>query len=180
VKNIYGYSGRKIGNALNIPKSTVIDVCAKYSATRSVESIKRSGRPTYVGARSHRKLERIVKVNRRSSLSDITAKFNEENVNSVSKRTVQRHWHNHNFKRRVMKKKVVVKEGNRKKRLSWCRVKRKWTINDCKRVIFSDERKVMIGHDERVHVWRQYGEGWRPDLVPSRDTHPKYDVMIWG
>jgi hypothetical protein len=75
-------SGRhpsKIGNALNIPKSTVIDVCAKYSATESVESIKRSGRPTSVGARSYRKLERIVKVNRRSSLSDITAKFNEEN-----------------------------------------------------------------------------------------------------
>ena len=63
MKNIYGYSGRKIGNALNIPKSTVIDVCAKYSATRSVESIRRSGRPTYVGARSYSKLERIVKVN---------------------------------------------------------------------------------------------------------------------
>ena len=121
-----------------------------------------------------------MKVNRRSSLSDITAKFNEENVNSVPKRTVQRHLHNHDFKRRVMKKKVVVKEGNRKKRLSWCRIKRKWTINDWKRVIFSDESKVMIGHDECVHVWRQCGEGWRPDLVPSRDSHPKYDVMIWG
>jgi hypothetical protein len=47
-------------------------------------------------------------------------------------------------------------------------------------VIFSDESKVMIGHDECVHVWRQCGEGWRPDLVPSRDSHPKYDVMIWG
>ena len=93
----YGYSGRKIGYALNIPKSTVIDVCAKYSATESVESIKRSGRPTSVGARRYRKLERIVKVNRRSSSSDITAKFNEENVHSVFKRTVQRHLHNHDF-----------------------------------------------------------------------------------
>ena len=46
-------------------------------------------------------------------------------------------------------------------------------------MIFSDESKVMIGHDERVHVWRQHGEGWRPDLVPSRDTQPKYGV-IWG
>jgi transposase len=40
-----GFSRRKIGNALNIPKSMVIDVCAKYSATRSVENKKRSGRP---------------------------------------------------------------------------------------------------------------------------------------
>jgi hypothetical protein len=92
-------------------------------------------------------------------LSDITAKFNEENVNSVSKHTVQHHLHNQDFKRRVMKKKVVVKEGNSKKRLSWCREKRKWKINDWKRDIFPDESKVTIGHDERVHVWRQRGEG---------------------
>ena len=56
-----GFSRRKIGNALNIPKSTVIDVCAKYSATRSVENKMRSGRPASVGAQSYRKLERIVK-----------------------------------------------------------------------------------------------------------------------
>jgi hypothetical protein len=37
-----------------------------------------------------------------------------------------------------MKKKVVVKEGNSKKRLSWCRVKRKWKINDWKRDITID------------------------------------------
>ena len=65
-----------------------------------MENKKRSGRPVSIGARSYSKLERIVKVNRRSSSSDITAKFNEENVNSVSKRTVQRHLHNHDFKRR--------------------------------------------------------------------------------
>ena len=65
-----------------------------------MENKKRSGRPVSIGAQSYRKLERIVKVNRRSSSSDITAKFNEENVNSVSKRTVQRHLHNHDFKRR--------------------------------------------------------------------------------
>lgn len=94
VKNIIiemlksGFTRRKIGVALKIPKSTVIDVCKKYLDTGSVENKKRSGRPSIVGERSYRKLERIVKVNRRSSLSDISSKFNEENVDNGSQRTI--------------------------------------------------------------------------------------------
>ena len=76
---------------------------------------------------------------------------------------------------------MVVKEVNRKKRLSWCREKRWWTVQQhWKKVIFSDESKIMIGHDERVYVWRKCGEGWRPDLVPSANVKPKYEAMIWG
>lgn len=76
---------------------------------------------------------------------------------------------------------MVVKEVNRKKRLSWCREKRWWTVQQhWKKFIFSDESKIMIGHDERVYVWRKCGEGWRPDLVPSANVKPKYEAMIWG
>ena len=43
--------------------------------------------------RDYRKLERLVKANRRDTLSDITLKFNENNVNPVAKRTLQYHLH---------------------------------------------------------------------------------------
>ena len=49
-----------------------------------------------------------------------------------------------------------------------------------KRVIFSDESKIMIGHDQRVYVWRERDEGRRQDLVQPRTSQPKYEVMIWG
>ena len=35
----------------------------------------------------------------------------------------------------------------------------------------------MIGHDERVYVWRKAGESWRPDLVKER-PRPQFEVMI--
>ena len=38
---------------------------------------------------------------------------------------------------------------------------------------------MMIGHDERVYVWRKAGEGWRPNLVNER-PRPKFEVMISG
>ena len=75
-------------------------------------------------------------------------------------------------------RKMVIKEVNRKKRLSWCREKRRWSVeNNWKKIIFSKESKIMIGHDERV--WRKAGEGWRPDLVNQR-PRLKFEVMIWG
>jgi hypothetical protein len=34
-----------------------------------------------------------------------------------------------------------------------------------KRVIFSDETQVVVGHDRRVHAWRKADEIWRPECV---------------
>ena len=107
-------SGDKIGDILKIPKSTVIDVIRKFVDTGSVRNKLRSGR----------KLERIVKTGRRDSLNDITNKVNEENSVPVTKRTIQHHLHKHGYHRHVYKKKVVIREVNRKKRLAWCREKR--------------------------------------------------------
>lgn len=175
-----GISRRKISELLKIPKSTVIDICKWFSETGSLENKPRSGRPPKIKPRDYRKLERIVKTNRRCSLSDITAKFNEERPEPVSRRTIQHNLHKNNYRRSVAKKKLVIKENNRKKRLSWCRGKRQWSVENWKRVIFSDESKIMIGHDERVRIWRKKDEGWRPDLVEKRNLQAKYEVMIWG
>ena len=71
----------------------------------------------------------------------------------MSKRTIQYNLHKHNYRRSVVKKKLVIKDVNRKKRPAWCRDKRiTWTVDNWKCVIFSDETKIMIGHDERVRV----------------------------
>lgn len=175
-----GLSRRKISEMLKIPKSTVIDICKRFSDTGSLENKPRSGRPPKIKPRDYRKLERIVKTNRRCSLSDITAKFNEERPEPVSRRTIQHNLHKNNYRRSVAKKKLVIKEINRKKRLAWCRGKRQWSVENWKRVIFSDESKIMIGHDERVRIWRKRDEGWRPDLVEKRNSQAKYEVMIWG
>ena len=58
---------------LNVPKSNVIDVCRKFSDTGSVENKPRSGRPKKIKLRDYRQLERIVKTNRQSLLSDFTS-----------------------------------------------------------------------------------------------------------
>lgn len=176
-----GHTIRGISELLQIPRSTVGCLVKRVGERGSVENQPRSGRPALITPRDYRKLERIVKVDRRKTLTDITNTFNENRPVPVARRTLQFHLHKHGYKRRVSKKKIVVREVNRKKRLHWCREKRRLTVeNYWNKVIFSDESKIMIGHDQRVYVWRKRDEGWRPDLVTPRRVQPCYQVMIWG
>ena len=79
--------------------------------------------------RDYRKLEHLVKVNRRDTLSNITSKFNENREIQVSRRIVQSHLSQHGFQKKVLKKKVVVKAENKRKWLSWCLTeKRRWVV----------------------------------------------------
>ena len=59
-----------------------------------------------------------MKTERRAQLVEITTKLNEERNVSLSKQMVRRCLRNHEFSRRVCRKKVVVKFDNRKKRLA--------------------------------------------------------------
>ena len=93
---------------LNVPKSNVIDVCRKFSDTGSVNNKPRSARSKKIKPRDDRQLVRIVKTNRRSLLSDITAKLNEGRSDPVSKRTIQYNLHKQNYRRSVVKKKLVI------------------------------------------------------------------------
>lgn len=186
VKNVIelirnGHSRHKVSDMLNIPKSTVIDVARKFFDTGSVENNPRSGQPAKMKERDYHGLERLVKMHRWESLSDITSKYNEGKTETVSKRTIQRHLHKHEYRRCVSKRKLVVTEVNHRKRLAWCREKRRWTVqNYWNEVIFSDESKRMIGYDQTVYIWCKRNECWRPALVQPRALQPRYEVMIWG
>lgn len=47
-----------------------------------------------------------------------------------------------NLKSMFMKKKPFIRDTNQKKRLRWARKHRHWTVEDWKKVIFSDETKI--------------------------------------
>ena len=94
--------------------------------------------------------------------------FNEGGEVQVHYKTVQRILHKNKIFRRsqVIRKKMVVRGMNRKKRLLWCLARRRWTVeNDWKQVIFSDESQIVIGQNNQVYVWCSTNEAYRPACV---------------
>ena len=79
------------------------------------EKARRSGRPRKMSARSEARMKRLVKKNHGKVLGDIATELNIGNGDhSVSERTVQRYLHKKRIYRRIVKKRMVVKEINRK------------------------------------------------------------------
>ena len=63
------------------------------------------------------------------------------------------------FRAVVKKKKPRLTKEHRKHRLDFALAHQHWTIEDWKKVVWSDETKInRFGSDGRVWVWKQKGE----------------------
>jgi transposase len=71
---------------LDVPKSTVGDIIKNYAETGELKVKGKSpGRPRIVTQRSQRNLIKICKKNRRNTLRDITAQWNDESGTNLSR-----------------------------------------------------------------------------------------------
>ena len=166
----------ELSRMLNIPRTTIPSVLCKYRRTGTVETLTRSGKKRSSTNRDRNALKRLIKSNRRLTLQDITAKLNECKTKTFSQKTVQRVLHSEGYKRRLARKKMVVQEENRKKRVKWCKERRGRTVDYYwKKVIFSDESQIVLSTNNRVYIWRKDDEKYNPHLICSRSER-----KIWG
>jgi hypothetical protein len=143
-----GHKVSEISRILDIPESTF------KSTPKSVPSVgkcrkSRSFRVSEVSRRGEVRLLRMVRKNQGSVLKDITTDFNAGNHGaSVSERTVKQILHKNKVYMRVVRKRMVVKEMSRKKRLAWCLLKRRWSVEQNWKPVFL---RGFKGHN-RVYV----------------------------
>ena len=56
-----------------------------------------------------------------------------------------------------------------------------WTLEDWKRVVWSDETKInCLGSDGRKWAWKRAGEGLSDRLVEGTVKFGGESVMLWG
>ena len=123
---------------------------------------------------------RTVRKKRGSVLKDITFLYNNGRDVKVHARTVQRILHKNKVFRRVIRKRMRIREANRKKRLSWCLEHRRWTVNaHWNQIIFSHESQIVIGQNHCVFVWRSSAEAYHPECMYP-PCQRKVSIMIWG
>src|SRR5256714_8434000 len=111
---------RKISEILSIPKSTVHDVITKYNEENHTNTAPRSGRPPALSEQDKRQLGRIVQQNGKQAVEEITEQFNQSLNISVCSKTVICTLHSMGYYERTGRKKPLISEINKKKRLFWC------------------------------------------------------------
>jgi len=102
-------------------------------------------------------------------------------VHPVSSQTIRRVLKKHSFKAVVKKKKPLLSARHRKARLAFAQKYRKWTVEDWKRVIWSDKTKInRFGSDGREWVWKQAEEGLIEREVQGTVKFGGGNIMVWS
>ncbi|KAI2647778.1 Transposable element Tc1 transposase [Labeo rohita] len=74
----------------------------------------------------------------------------------------------------------LLNHRQRQRRLTWAKEKKKWTVAQWSKVLFSDESKFCISFgNQGPRVWRKGGEAHSPSCLKSSVKFPQ-TVMIWG
>ena len=168
---------RAIAEAIGIPHTTVQSVIKRYSDSGIVNSIPRKGRKPILSPRDLRKLRNIVTKNRRATLSEIREELQE----NVSNKTIGRMLIQLGYRSRKAVRKLFISKKNAQRRLLWCKLFRKWTLKDWKRVIWSDECSIQLWQASRDHrIRRTPLEKFHPDCVAPTVKHGGGSLMVWA
>ncbi|KAJ2914736.1 hypothetical protein MD484_g5687, partial [Candolleomyces efflorescens] len=81
----------------------------------------------------------------------------------------------------VKKKRPKLSHRHKKARLEFAERHQEWTIEDWKKVIWSDETKInRLGSDGRKYTWKEKGEGLSDRLVEGTIKFGGGNLMMWG
>jgi len=81
----------------------------------------------------------------------------------------------------VKRKRPLLVKKHMKERLDFAIAHKDWTLEDWKRVVWSDETKInRLGSDGRKWVWKKAGEGMSDRLVNGTKKFGGGSLMMWG
>ncbi|GIY56266.1 transposable element Tc1 transposase [Caerostris extrusa] len=133
---------RVISSNLKYPKLTVAYVIKKWKVSGDCRNVPRVGRPTKLGDRDRRVFTREIRKNRTQPMALIREEFQQASGSIVSMNTIRKEAHLHGFHGRAAAHKPLITKSNRAARLMWCKAHRNWTVDQWKRILWSDETRV--------------------------------------
>ena len=81
----------------------------------------------------------------------------------------------------VKKKTPLLSQHHKHEQMDFALSHRNWTIEDWKRVVWSDETKINhLGSDGRKWVWKSAGEALSDHLVEGTQKFGGGSLMMWG
>ena len=167
-----------ISRIVGCGKSTV----AKYGG-KSLDhsSSAKRGRPGKLTSRDKRALARMVANGGTKTAIEEAKTFNLERQDKVSPTTVRRALKEQGLKAVKRVKKPKLSRAHKRARLQWASEHENWTLEDWKRIVWSDETKInRLNSDGIRYAWSKKPESYPPEAVQEMLKFGGGSVMIWG
>ena len=169
-----GKTVREIAQQLGMPKSTVQDTLGRIKKHGVLKSLPRSGRKRKTTPRIDRKILTLAENSVRPNSIDITKQLRELELVNISHRTVRNRLHEYDLHGKALAKKPLLTKRHIAKRLAFAKQYQNWTVDNWKKVLWSDETKICLnGSDGRRWTWRRPGELMQHKHVKQTTKHDK-------
>ncbi len=140
------------------------------------------GRKFLVDVRGQRRRGRLIRDDRKATVTQMTTRYNQGMQKTISEHTTHRTLKQMSYSSRRRPHRVpLLSAKNRKWRLHFTQAHQNWTIKDWKNVAWSDESRFLLQHsDGRVRTWRKEHERVDPSCLVSKVQAGDGGVMVRG
>ena len=173
------HTALKIVKICNVSRSK-IDRLKRTVIIEGTEGLKSSrigkcGQKRKTGSTTDRYIQRNAVLDRFLNPFQHARILNTANIN-ISHMTVRRRLKEMGFRSIRPGKKPRLTSSMRQKRLQWAREHEQWTLDDWRRVCFSDESHFVCHDSSKLHAWHTRG---RQRPFRSTEKYPQ-KVLVWS
>ncbi len=153
-----GLSISKTADLLGFSHPTISRVFREWSEKEKISSEQQlCGRKCLVDVRGQRRMGRLVRDDRKTTLTQITTRYNQGMQNTISEHTTRRTLKQMGYSSRWPHRVSLLSAKNRKRRIQFTQAHQNWTIEDWKNVAWSDEPRFLLRLVESMPRRRQKG-----------------------
>jgi transposase len=173
-----GLSGHQVSAQTGISNATISRLRSRYQPYYQKSS---GGRPSKLSENDIRYASRLIGTGRAENAVQVTKTLQDILNQPLSAQTVRNNLKATGMKAVVKKKRPILTKRHRKDRLDFALSHKDWTLEDWKKVVWSDETKInRMGSDGRKWVWKKAGEALSDRLVEGTKKFGGGSVMVWG
>jgi len=173
------YSHAEIGAQLDIPRTTITSFVNRTRERESIENLPRPGRPRKLSDADVRYLVRNAESEARVPFKELQ---NLTNIDA-SIQTMRRRLREEGIRKWRAVKRPLLTQKHANERLVWAKAHRHWTVDDWKRVIWSDESAIQKDTNATgVWVFRRQNkrEKYAPQNIQTKARDGSLSQMIWA
>ncbi len=160
--------------------TTISRVYREWSGKLKLSSERQLCRGKFlVDVRGQRRMGRLVRDDRKATVTQITTRYNQSMQNTISEHITRRTLKQMGYSSRRTHRVPLLSAKNRKQ---FTQTHQNWTIEDWKNIAWSDESRFLLRHsDGRVRIWHKEHESMDPScLVSMVQAAAGGGVIVWG